>query len=504
MAPMVVLRSDVQYTMRTRSLTIGAAGLALALTAGVYATGDAASWSILRSGTGQGARSLLSALLSSVSASDDDTSGPSEVHLRVPPHEPLLIKATPPLPPKVAQGERRAHAYQYTSRVFSRPHKKPFAIGYVRRGMVLHAVDRVPGSGCSGTWYKLDTQGVVCDRDGFSVAREPRELPEQRTPNVRRALPFRYAKVKSHDALRFFRIPSVEEEAAIVNALELDTELPEVVDTKLDGVYLLALDRTEQADGRTFVRTVRGRYVKKSDLEPKPEPRMRGVVLREGRTLPYAFVYGAKEDKAPVFRLDEDGSLKRAGIADHHAHLKVARESKVDGKPVVVGDNGLVLERSRVRLARKHKRPSDVPRNAQWIHVDLTEQVLVAYEGDAPVFVTLVSSGKGKKHATPTGLYRVHEKHISTTMSGPDPDEGVYEVEEVPWTLFYHDSYALHGAYWHDEFGKTRSHGCTNISPVDARWLFYWSDGSLPAGWNAVRGIDGPWVYFTGDASSDV
>jgi lipoprotein-anchoring transpeptidase ErfK/SrfK len=114
---------------------------------------------------------------------------------------------------------------------------------------------------------------------------------------------------------------------------------------------------------------------------------------------------------------------------------------------------------------------------------------------------TLVSSGK-EGFEPPLGVFRVHKKFITHTMSGPDPDAGTYEVAQVPWTMFYWGSFALHGAYWHDDFGNVRSHGCTNIPPLDARWLFYWSQPGLPPGWHATIGRKGPWLYFTG-ASKD-
>ncbi|MBW2162731.1 MAG: L,D-transpeptidase [Deltaproteobacteria bacterium] len=85
-----------------------------------------------------------------------------------------------------------------------------------------------------------------------------------------------------------------------------------------------------------------------------------------------------------------------------------------------------------------------------------------------------------------------------TTMNATDPIDGFYEVEEVPWTLYYHGGYALHGAYWHTDFGKVRSHGCTNIAPVDARWLYYWSEPEVPAAWHAVRfQRETTWIQFT-------
>jgi lipoprotein-anchoring transpeptidase ErfK/SrfK len=150
-----------------------------------------------------------------------------------------------------------------------------------------------------------------------------------------------------------------------------------------------------------------------------------------------------------------------------------------------------------VRIARDVKRPSDIPANSKWIHVDLSEQTLVAYEGDEPVYATVISSGK-EGYEPPTGTFQVQQKYVSTTMNATDPIDGFYEVEEVPWTLYYHGGYALHGAYWHTDFGKVRSHGCTNVAPEDARWLYYWSDPDVPPAWHAVRfQPETTWVYFT-------
>jgi lipoprotein-anchoring transpeptidase ErfK/SrfK len=129
-------------------------------------------------------------------------------------------------------------------------------------------------------------------------------------------------------------------------------------------------------------------------------------------------------------------------------------------------------------------RPKLVARKERWIRVDLDRQTLTAYEGDTPVFATLVSSGVAE-HATPTGLFRVHAKHVATTMDDFAAD-GAYSIEDVPWTMYFMGSYALHAAFWHERFGNPRSHGCVNLSPRDARWLFFWSLPELPSGWHGV------------------
>ena len=77
------------------------------------------------------------------------------------------------------------------------------------------------------------------------------------------------------------------------------------------------------------------------------------------------------------------------------------------------------------------------------------------------------------------------------------PTDGSYDIDQVPYTMYYWGSLALHGAYWHDDFGKVRSHGCTNLPPHDARWLFRWASPTLPHGWHGRVRARGPHVYMT-------
>jgi lipoprotein-anchoring transpeptidase ErfK/SrfK len=137
--------------------------------------------------------------------------------------------------------------------------------------------------------------------------------------------------------------------------------------------------------------------------------------------------------------------------------------------------------------------PEDLGAHEKWIDVDITRQTLVAFEGDTPVYVTLVSTGKRdrknkeKDHVTPTGSYRIREKHIAATMDGDVATDGPYSIEDVPWIMYFNGSYALHGAFWHANFGHEQSHGCVNLSPEDARTLFNWTEPHLPDGWHGVN-----------------
>jgi hypothetical protein len=113
----------------------------------------------------------------------------------------------------------------------------------------------------------------------------------------------------------------------------------------------------------------------------------------------------------------------------------------------------------------------------RWISVNLSEQYLVVYQDEQPIFATLVSTGKETSGwATGEGIFTVYHKDEIYSLLSPDPnDVGNYLIQDVPYILYYQGSWALHGAYWHDNFGVSNSHGCVNLSPADAKWLFEWA-----------------------------
>ena len=126
--------------------------------------------------------------------------------------------------------------------------------------------------------------------------------------------------------------------------------------------------------------------------------------------------------------------------------------------------------------------PEGVDPGEKWIEVNTYEQTLAAYEGGRMVFATLVSSGRPHTW-TPNGLHRIWGKLPSTPMINRDvgPDNpGWYYLENVEWTQYFDGAYALHAAYWHNSFSFTRSHGCVNLSILDAKWLFQWTTPYTP------------------------
>jgi lipoprotein-anchoring transpeptidase ErfK/SrfK len=134
--------------------------------------------------------------------------------------------------------------------------------------------------------------------------------------------------------------------------------------------------------------------------------------------------------------------------------------------------------------------PDEVGKSERWLDVDLATQTLVAYEGEKPVFATVVSTGK-VAGSTPKGVHRIWVKLRTATMSNADDaqstadDATPFSIEDVPWVQYFSNGVALHGAFWHRKFGYAHSHGCVNLAPLDAMRLFDWTMPRLPNGWDA-------------------
>lgn len=114
--------------------------------------------------------------------------------------------------------------------------------------------------------------------------------------------------------------------------------------------------------------------------------------------------------------------------------------------------------------------PSPLPASGErHIVVSLAHQSLVAYEGNQAVATFPISSGKSWT-PTPVGRFRIYLRYPSQRMSGPG-----YDLPGVPYVQYFLGNYAVHGAYWHDNFGTPTSHGCVNMRIADAAWLWAWS-----------------------------
>jgi len=112
----------------------------------------------------------------------------------------------------------------------------------------------------------------------------------------------------------------------------------------------------------------------------------------------------------------------------------------------------------------------------RWVAVNISQQITTAYEDGKPVKVTLCSTGKGENETT-LGVWKIYWRLPKQDMKGGNKASGdYYELKDVPYPQYFHDTgEALHGTYWHDDFGRKHSHGCVNLSTPMSEWFYEWA-----------------------------
>jgi lipoprotein-anchoring transpeptidase ErfK/SrfK len=281
---------------------------------------------------------------------------------------------------------------------------------------------------------------------------------------------------------------------SLVAMAQGEIQIPGFVRLRMGRGFYMSVDAEERDERRPFWRTIRGAYVRADQVSTNEPPTHRGVVVGGAWQLPIGFVYRGGTRR--LRRVAATQRFRNAGTLERHTPVVAAETLQRNGQDYIVTADGFIVRRNAIRLAEPSERPSEVGEDERWIDVDLSEQILVAYEGDRPVFVTTVSTGR-EGHDTPLGLFQIKSKHVSTTMDDLDAGEESYLIEDVPWTMYFEGNYAMHAAFWHSGFGRVRSHGCVNLAPADARWVFQWSLPMLPASWHGVfseRGRPGTWI----------
>lgn len=179
----------------------------------------------------------------------------------------------------------------------------------------------------------------------------------------------------------------------------------------------------------------------------------------------------------------------------------LAQEGKFDEEADTAIFNSQVIDYPKTSLAYSYKQVLAQSQNTadqavlgttnedgeeKWIDVSLDEQRLRAYEGYRLVMEFPISSGLWAP--TPKGTFSIWYKTRNQTMSGGSKELGTYYyLPNVPHNMFFHQGYAIHGAYWHNNFGHPMSHGCVNSPLASVAQLFEWAGPLVPPSQNAVR-----------------
>ena len=246
---------------------------------------------------------------------------------------------------------------------------------------------------------------------------------------------------------------------------------------------------------QTYYRISQGEYINAKDVRVIRPSAFHGITLTVTPDQPFGWMVYAVKPSATA------GGAPAAGepVINRYTPITVFETAQVgDLKWYRIGDNQWV-DQKKVGLVFPTTRPAGVGPTDKWIDVNRFEQTLAAYEGDRLVYATLVSSGL-PQWDTDLGLFRVYMKVRQAKMSGRDGLPDYYFLEDVPYAMYFNKDMALHGAYWHDKFGFKHSHGCVNLPPASALWLWNWTtpdatDKSFVMVPDRNNNTEGTWVW---------
>lgn len=347
--------------------------------------------------------------------------------------------------------------------------------GTVGRGARLPALEASQGRGCRGLWVRIDDEAWIC---GDAVTLTP-DAPAATTQPVvppGQVVPYPYA-FATHAGVRTFR--------------RLDDVPDDNWAEELERGMSIAVTGTARIEQGTFARSAGGRWISLRDLAWAQPSERAGTFYDPGEAVGSLAVLRANARAWPSAEgaVLSRGSSRGTVELTRRDFVHVREELRLRGRAVVRTDAGWLVATLLQRLESPAP-PADLGRSERWVDVDRRRQTLIAFEGARPIFATLVSTGRAGNE-TDVGEHRVWSKLATTDMSNADDAEitsatALYTVSRVPWVMFFHGDQALHGVFWHDQFGRARSHGCVNLAPRDAAWLFAWAPPRMPPGWTAV------------------
>jgi hypothetical protein len=406
-------------------------------------------------------RTRLALALSLIAATGLLAAVPLEARRRAPAARPALRSARDVLPLSFIPTNQ--------TDLWSQPSKEGRFVGTVATGTRLPVLQKVPGRRCKGGhWLEVARSAWICSTTGKPAWRLPGGVPQPVVPEG--ALVPRKAYYTRRDGVPIY----LKKEDILADRHDRIVE---------KGFSLSIAAQGIRVGGKLYMRSRNGELVPSDDMYGYTPSDFAGKVLAEKPARPLGCSVGYKS--ADVWDRPTAGG-RRVDRLPFHSWVEIHDEQVVSRKKYYRIGTDRWVRSDTVRRFHFTDPPADAAAGERWIEVLLDHQTLVAYEGSRPVFATLVSTGRNE-HKSPAGLYRIKTKVAMAAMNNRPGDPELYRVDDVPWIQYFFEGYALHGTYWHDQFGTQKSHGCINLSPKDARWVFDWSPPRLRDGWVALE-----------------
>jgi hypothetical protein len=416
--------------------------------------------------------------------------------------------------------------------IYVAPSDRSTKLGYLRAGAVVDRSEAPAGTdGCAGGWYRVQPRGYVCVGKGASLALDHQVVQAAfRGPLRHEPLPYQYVTSRSPPPHLYFRLPTRKDQERVEGPTlgeHLASWGGELAATPLDPVppYLAAgrdLPKPYGAEeklhysvhtgrakensafglitsfawtGRRFGLTTELDLIPLDRTKPAHPSTFHGIAIEQDGVPAFVIHAGASK-----LRPGPDGRLHEDGLAGFRSGWVLTGKSEGAMRETTEGS---WLAADDLIIADAHDDPVGfAAEGRKWIDVSIRKQILVAWQGRRAAYATLVSTGisgmgdPATTHSTVRGIYYIHAKHVSATMGGDEATDD-YDLRDVPYIQYFFEGYALHGAFWHDDFGRPRSHGCINLAPADAAWLFEWTDPVVPPDWHGAVNAEGGTLVWT-------
>ncbi len=271
-----------------------------------------------------------------------------------------------------------------------------------------------------------------------------------------------------------------EDRAPIYKTLEdaVKSKQGKIVRKLLPGFNYVSFTKRVYQGGTNYFKTKVG-WMSAKHVTPTTIPDFQGIEFTQTPGQPFGWVldYFSQHGKVETKRTPGYGEDDYTGHVLRHLELVQIFDVQKVGRWnwYLIGPDEWIVQTS---IAKVTPDPAPPGGNEwdRWIEVNLYEQTLSVYENGELIFATLMATGVDPYWTYP-GTFRIYEKIRYTDMRGTFAEDKSdwYYLENVPWTMYFDDRRALHGAYWRARLGYPQSHGCVNLSVGDARWLYEWA-----------------------------
>jgi lipoprotein-anchoring transpeptidase ErfK/SrfK len=244
--------------------------------------------------------------------------------------------------------------------------------------------------------------------------------------------------------------------------------------TTLGAGFGFAVTQHRQVGARRYVRLGDAGWVAAEQVNPARPSTFSGATIPRGKPLNVGWVITPQA----IVRAGPNDSGRAIAARPYHSRITPAGSCGAGWCPLGAG----WMRQSDLAVATVATRPPHLGADDRWLDIDLTSQILVAYQGDRPVRATLVSTGIGQVGSpleTPTGAFTIRSKRELVRMDNLEHTEVTPYSYDVPLAQYFSDGKALHAALWHDRFGTPTSHGCVNLAPADAEWLYEFTEAQV-------------------------